>query len=331
MRLDGLLRLNGLLAAASTALFLPAADAQEATPPRTVAALLAAHDRALVRELQAYIGDNPRASDIEQAHLSLFETVIKNDWFGEAEATAATYLAEWPNGAVRPLAQVVATMARARAGDFPAAIARFEDLLNGLDGSEQAEFAASLADDLAGAAAAAGEVAAARRAYQSLRVRFAAVDPGLAERVGNELDRLDLAGKVPALPVVKDIAGRDLDLGALRGRFVLIDFWATWCAPCVADLPALRALQESRSADGLVIVSVSLDEAASAVSDFVKARGIPWRQVHNATSGGDLVAAFRVGRIPSRVLLAPDGAVLRLDPRLADVPALIDRAPPRAD
>jgi hypothetical protein len=62
-------------------------------------------------------------------------------------------------------------------------------------------------------------------------------------------------------------------------------------------------------------VSVSLDETRAAVVDFVKTRKLPWPQLHNATSGSDLVEAFGIGSIPAAYLLDPEGTVIRLDPR----------------
>ena len=60
---------------------------------------------------------------------------------------------------------------------------------------------------------------------------------------------------------------------------------------------------------------MSLDETRAAVVDFVKVRKLPWPQLHNATSGADLVEAFGVGSIPAAYLIDPEGTIIRLDPR----------------
>jgi hypothetical protein len=60
---------------------------------------------------------------------------------------------------------------------------------------------------------------------------------------------------------------------------------------------------------------VSLDESKSALTDFVKARNIPWRQIHNASAGADLVDAFGVKSIPATFLLDPEGVITRLELR----------------
>src|SRR5262249_47763852 len=81
--------------------------------PSSVLDLQMAHDRALIRDLTAYIAAKPGAPDVDQAYLAIFDKAIEHDWFGEHEETARRYLATFPDGPVRALAQIVATMARA--------------------------------------------------------------------------------------------------------------------------------------------------------------------------------------------------------------------------
>lgn len=78
-----------------------------------------------------------------------------------------------------------------------------------------------------------------------------------------------LGAPAPALGIL-DLDGAKIDLGALRGKVVVIDFWATWCAPCRGQAPQWVALQEKHGKDGLVVVGVSLDDAAEPVRAFRK-------------------------------------------------------------
>jgi peroxiredoxin len=286
-----------------------------ADEPKSVSEIQSAHDRALIRDLMAYLAKNPKADDFEQAYMKVFDKIIEHDWFAENEAVARKYLAEHPEGPVRSLAQIVTTMARAQSGRYAEALASFNALMSGLGGSDQEEFASNFADTLATAAMAAGEHDVARKVYQSLLKKFGGESPNLGQKVKDELARLDRIGKRAPSVAVNDLDGSLLRLDDLRGKYVLVDFWATWCAPCVVELPRLQTAYARYHAKGLEIVAVSLDEAKSAVVDFAKARKIPWKQVHNATAGGDLVEAFGVRSIPATFLISPEGTIIRLELR----------------
>jgi peroxiredoxin len=80
-------------------------------------------------------------------------------------------------------------------------------------------------------------------------------------------------------------------------------------------VPGLRAAYAKYHDAGFEIVAVSLDETKSAVTDFVKVRNIPWRQIHNSSSEADLVEAFGVNTIPATFLIDPQGVITRLELR----------------
>ena len=206
-------------------------------------------------------------------------------------------------------------MARAQAGAYPEALAGFRALMDGLGGSEQVEFAANFADNLAGSAVSAGEVDAARDVYATLLKKFGADNPSLKQKVGDDLARLDRVGRPAPPATVTDLDGKPFKFDDLKGKYVLVDFWATWCAPCLAELPRVQAAEAKYRDKGFRVVGVSLDETKGPVVDFVRARKLPWTQVHNATCAGDLVQAFGVGSIPATFLIDPKGTIVRLDLR----------------
>jgi thiol-disulfide isomerase/thioredoxin len=283
--------------------------------PASVSEIQAAHDRALIRDLVAYLGKTPKPDDIDQAYLTLFNKVIEHDWFLDNEAIARAYLKEYPDGPVRPLAQIIATMGRAQAGAYGEAVASFKALMEGLGGSEQVEFAANFADNLAGAATSAGEVEAAREVYATLLKKFGGDNANLKQKVIDDLARLDRVGRPAPTVSVTDLDGKPFRLDDLRGKYVLIDFWATWCAPCLAELPRVQAAEAKYRDKGFRVLSVSLDETRGAVADFVRVRKLSWTQIHNATCAGDLVKDFGVGSIPATFLVDPEGKIVRLDLR----------------
>jgi peroxiredoxin len=280
----------------------------------SVAAIRARHDRALIRDLTAYLHDSPKADDRDQAFAALFNKSIEHDWFAETEELAQQYLKSDPDGPVKALAQIIQTMARAQAGRYEEALTRYKDLMHGLGQSDQEEFAASFSDTLANSAIAAGEFAVARQVYSTLLSRFSE-SPNLRQKIEGDLKRIDKVGRPAPSFAAEDIKGRPIRLDAYRGKYVLVDFWATWCAPCVGELPRLQEAHRTYHEAGLEIIGVSLDESKTAVSDFAKVRKLPWPQIHNASSTADLVEAFAVGSIPATYLIDPEGTIIRLDLR----------------
>jgi thiol-disulfide isomerase/thioredoxin len=79
----------------------------------------------------------------------------------------------------------------------------------------------------------------------------------------------------PALRL-QGLDGRPVDLAALRGRPVVVNFWATWCEPCVREFPLLRQAAAAHRADRLAVVGVLTSDRPAAARDFVGAYGATW-------------------------------------------------------
>lgn len=102
-------------------------------------------------------------------------------------------------------------------------------------------------------------------------------------------------------------------LGELRGRHVLLEFWGTWCGPCVAYAPRLAALHARYPRDRFEIVGVALD-GAEAVRQFTEARGLGWPQIVEPNRNGrPVVDLYGVRAYPTTFLIDPDGVVVYRD------------------
>jgi len=93
----------------------------------------------------------------------------------------------------------------------------------------------------------------------------------------------------------------------LKGKVVLVDFWASWCGPCKDSFPAMEALQARYGAKGLVVLAVNLDEDTETMNDFLKKHPVTFATVRDAKK--KLVNAVNIKSMPSSFILSPDGKV----------------------
>ena len=97
------------------------------------------------------------------------------------------------------------------------------------------------------------------------------------------------------------------EVPATAGQVVLVDFWASWCAPCKASFPAMARLHQEFAGKGLVVTAISVDEKAAAATAFWKRLAPPFATLHDREL--KLVKAVVVPTMPTSYLLARDGRV----------------------
>src|SRR5882672_2789509 len=94
---------------------------------------------------------------------------------------------------------------------------------------------------------------------------------------------------------------------ALKGKVVLVDFWASWCGPCKESFPVMEELQTRFGAKGLVVLAVNLDDDAKTMNDFLKKHPVAFTVVRDARK--QLVNSVNIKSVPSSFVLTPDGKV----------------------
>ncbi len=100
------------------------------------------------------------------------------------------------------------------------------------------------------------------------------------------LYRLDSHGKPVELKFTA-LDGREVDLSKMRGKVVLIDFWATGCVPCVAALPEIKAVYDKYHDKGFEVVGITFDGDKDRLTRFIKERGLPWPESFEGQGGLD--------------------------------------------
>jgi thiol-disulfide isomerase/thioredoxin len=116
---------------------------------------------------------------------------------------------------------------------------------------------------------------------------------------------------------VKGLDGKPLSVAALKGKVVLVDFWATWCPPCRAELPNVIATYKKYHDQGFEIIGISLDSEREKLDEFLKKQdGMTWPQYFDGKGwSNDLAAKYGVESIPFTVLIGPDGKIIGTDLR----------------
>ena len=121
---------------------------------------------------------------------------------------------------------------------------------------------------------------------------------------------LGVGSKAPAFTAIDLRTGRPASLANYRGRPILINIWATWCAPCRVEMPALERLAKKFAGTDFRVVAVSVDQDDSTVVDaFVRELGLSFEVLHNQV--GDIRQRYQTTGVPESFVIDRDGVIVK--------------------
>lgn len=170
---------------------------------------------------------------------------------------------------------------------------------------------------------------------QPARDTYALLDKLLADDEREEMQnlRLNLQASVRRLELLGNplklqataLDGKRIDIADYAGKYVLVDFFATWCEPCLAEIPRIQRHYEQYHERGLEVIGISLDAEADDLQQYLKRVPLPWPVVHDNASDPleRLQMTFGIAHLPTVLLLNKEGTVVSLEARGAELERLM--------
>jgi len=114
---------------------------------------------------------------------------------------------------------------------------------------------------------------------------------------------------IPDFKTENTLDGKVFEFSSLRGKYVLIDFWGTWCAPCVAEMPKLKEYQQKYNQQ-LVVLGINSGDSKEKIEKFVIPKKYNWKHLLSGNGTDNFVLKFNVSGFPTKFIIDPSGKIL---------------------
>jgi len=152
-----------------------------------------------------------------------------------------------------------------------------------------------------------------------LAKKLAAADPALAKQLQESAEQSEPGAKLLNKPLdlkFTAVDGTEVDLSKMKGKVVLVDFWATWCGPCMAEVPTVVSVYQKLHAKGFDIVGISLDKDKDRLLEVTKAKGMVWPQYFDGQGWSNKISSqFGITSIPTMWLVNKKGDLVDIEAR----------------
>jgi peroxiredoxin len=155
----------------------------------------------------------------------------------------------------------------------------------------------------------------AKKQYQHLIDNFADSNEKMLAMAKSNLEDMNVikqlaVGGDPISFNVKDLEGKPLSIDKFKGKVVLLDFWATWCRPCIAEMPNVKRIYKQYQKEGFEIIGISLDHSKAPLESYIKKNDIDWPQYYDGAAWNNEIAKkYKVRSIPATYLLDRKGKI----------------------